>query len=915
MPGTLIWFSGLTANKVTLRRSVGLEPDAGFVEIPLASFPGHDTFVAPAPGAAHIPPALPDPPPIGVLSGTRPAQVGDLVAQPIGHQAVLYVAESVPTADGGARQEFEMTVRQLYVTDVQRFITGRQGGSVRVSFVDFRAFADRGHMDRWRFGILDNEGNIEPDSLLNGEAPTLAAVARYVVSRMFGEPELIVVPDEWEKLTGSFLFDRWGSAIEAMRVLLERHPAEFVLHWNGTVGLYEEGAGNFGYTVGTETDFASVNGVALPPWVQDMRGQGHVDATSYGYPSDFVIVGGAPTIASVAIDCWEPVLLLDGTPVSLREGLAELLGANNTVRGIERDIKQIEGEISKIQERNGDPSQAVARKERLQLELARETAKNEAPPQASDEDMAWLQRWVFRYEEFQGGERLTPEAVKILKRDAYRLWRLPGADSYNRHLLPIERRAETVDGVRQSILVESYRYTFRSGKLGISGGKATTSQSSGTAQNQLRTTREALSKIRKEVDAATSDLDANILSAGNAERLGLQAQKGLARLLKERMSAQEKAVAQEALRRGMSLLETARRAEGAGLDDLAQAYTSALTTRHDAEKALDPSSDTSAQLAIYQKLLDLGKAVDAREAQNVGPILEDVKKLQDEQQARFRDKIEGRTAERGDPDEGLFKEIFGTNDARSKDPAARLEDANLGLVRTSLTGWLEREDVPNAAATQLVPKAVRVTFGTQMRPPRDLELPPKSFEWCDTAPENAFPPQMSSLQDRVRGRRTSERGESIAQLELLGVYFAVFARQPGSGLMRIELEAVPKGQAHTRGHDGLQELIELAGGTNKPELDRQAAEIANAVVAERKDLSQTTRRHYLRPWRVNCNGVVKAVEITDRPGQRGFTTLVVTGSGVEPFGDANKTRERKPADKRRPVLRVEETRGERPRIP
>ena len=108
----------------------------------------------------------------------------------------------------------------------------------------------------------------------------------------------------------------------------------------------------------------------------------------------------------------------------------------------------------------------------------------------------------------------------------------------------------------------------------------------------------------------------------------------------------------------------------------------------------------------------------------------------------------------------------------------------------------------------------------------------------------------------------------------------------------VELGSLPDDQGAPVHNHELQERILTDGSSNRSQLVIQAQAIAEGRFRVQRPEVRGRVRSYMRPWRVNCNGLVSGVEWTIQPDGCGWATTVTIGKDSNPFLIANKTHER-----------------------
>ena len=460
--GVVVSYQGKTGIACEYRRSAGFEPDASWVEIPVSGFPAGFNFQIPAPGTVFdaISSAA------GTLAGIRSATAGILTpATSLAHVGTLFMGEVIPPEPSGAGgpTEFEVPVEDMYVVAIDKSNASDPEGTVRISLLDGRAFWNRGSLERTDYNLKDSDEAVfgETQNPATSLPWTLDEIVEDVLSDLPKSPALGAFPDRWALLTPTFQFRPHESAVEALREIIRQFPAKLALNRDGSVSFWEDGKGK----VAEASAGSQVNTQDLPAAdLEDLDGAGHEEQRAFNYPADEVLVTGerGSRVATIAIDCLEPVVLVDGKPENLFDATARFLREDEVTLAEER-VKELERQRSEA-----SPIEAITVTLRLgtaalQLEAARARLADIEARGLSAGNKAWLLRFLLRPSLFRNRRSLTARTLEILQRDGLRLWRIPGAETFNRHLLPILRRAETDgDGVRLLPALETFRWRLLS---------------------------------------------------------------------------------------------------------------------------------------------------------------------------------------------------------------------------------------------------------------------------------------------------------------------------------------------------------------------------------------------------------------------------------------------------------------------
>ena len=864
MSGTIATYQGYPCRDVRFRRTRGWRADTTTVVAFAADFPGGFEFATPRPGdllrrwtevrtdlrAIRGEPMAPRPAPLP----RRFEFAGALIMAEVDRLG----------------NEYAVVVDPLYCVSVET-VRRNQDGTVAVvvvRLVDARYFYGQGFIRRWSFNRTNADGERAADSVKDDGQPfTLGEIAKDVAHALFGAPALARYPAAWDQAHPTLELPRFSPAASALAKLAQDHGAgELCLCLDGSVALYSPAEGRVGFAPGGK---GPGNAQDLPANLfLDLKGTGQSRGTEATYPPDFCLVVGGLRVASVRMDDLDPVLVIDGLPVSLKE---------ETVR------KLTGGKFG----------------------------------------LAWLNEFVLAPQAYQNEVDLDPRVVQLLREQAYRLWRIPGVEveqpfqeapappgaeprpqslftaaplpsfdqvvaglrretsgqpsitrGPNAHLLPLLDRAETVGGRRLPVWVDAFRFASVHREMG--GTKE--ASDAAAARRELEALREDIrQRARRTRKPDPFDgvswyfgFDSRYMSM--PELTSLLHDLGLRHVTDEQL---QRAVSDQ------RLLDRIREVDG----ELGQRYEQGLRKLYElAGQAGGPGTtifDLAREIVAFER--DVAEARDAfetpgEEAREQAGRLRD--KIQDELRALDRQVEEERLRTRvgGRRTATPHTAVFVRNLPRQLDADARVSSAELGIVQTSdLSGHVAEEGVPVAEATTFVPKSPLVTFGAVLRPRVDAN----------------------------RKRTVTGQGSSSSETKIPAVlsdtesyYTAAFARVEQGPPRSISLEAIPAGEGVPVERPDLVELVPLEGPSNRPTLDQTALTIAAGLFG-RPDKIESAKYSVARPWPVNCDGVVAGVEIAMRPNGKGFVTTVVVGSEapiLKPFVGSTRVRAKPAAD-------------------
>lgn len=523
--GTNFELNGLQVVGGSLRRSLGLSHDVSTLicELPEAGFPqlkvpkpGEEFAIVAQGQSAGVAPLLNTEANGRAPSGALLAPIADVrVAEAAGGsqwEFILdgFLVDSVTmTSPGSADPEPLDGSEPSYsrATNGIKFIT--------VTLVDHRRlWPDHSRaLPQHEFNVKSGAQGLLPRTLLevDGEfvEATLTQIVEYVCRFLTGNRtapgpvpeasqsrglsdrgvEVVHTPDRWDEIKPTFQFNPGENPYIALGQILREFPARVALHWDNTVGFYEAGQGVIGYdpVAGWRND---------TPLPADEELESLQVEQGLGWVPGYFIAYGPPTIASVAVDCLEPIIFIDRS-LSLAEVFPQLdipadspeinrqanLQAVNLYKGfkelLQRDkITSTQQEIRRLERALGAKKPTgFANPETVLFNLKKKLRdlQTDAGEELTLQERRFLDRFVMRPPSNGDSRLISRETAAIIRRDAYKYWRLPGAETYNRHLLPIEDRAEvSPEGTRLPPLIQSYRWAARSVPVGGNDQRVTT---------------------------------------------------------------------------------------------------------------------------------------------------------------------------------------------------------------------------------------------------------------------------------------------------------------------------------------------------------------------------------------------------------------------------------------------------------
>lgn len=877
MSGALAIYQGWVCSSVRLVRTRGFGASLSQVEFHVLGYPGAIRLEPSTEVQAIDVEAFK----ARLIQGRTVSGSGDPLPQP----GVLRAAgELVLLEVDTAGKVYQLRVRPLYVVKVETARRSNRGtvSRIRVTLADARLRWDRGGMSRWSWNRYRANGTLAYDSLKAGQPWRWDEVAGEVVGALHGQPALSRSPARFAAPAGPFQLPPFPAAVEALGQLVrDHHLADPCLAWDGSVGLWDSGEGRVGATnVGQDArPTGAENVLDFPPeLVLDKQGSGKGHTVEFHHPPEVVIVVAGPRIATIALDDWEPCLVVEG----------------RLLQGGPPDGAEPEA--------GGGPGPTRI------LPLT-EDGRGEATVRrltGGRYGLDWLKVWILGPRSHQDVPGLSRDVAQLLASQAWRVFRCPGVEvpltpgaedteaGPNAHLLPLLERAETTGGRRLPVTVETYSFAPVSWEL----------RGEGAEEDAARVARRNLSTLKRQIKAAVaerfrtgSELVArvgapqdpfdgaevrfgDVLGDSRGDRLTPGTMRELISDADDLFTSEELAQALEQARllerigtmasQGFvapyeQALKELFAAEGKGRDVLLDAAKEVLALERQLEE------DRNAFESVEEQLQESSGLRDALKARIRQQLLA-VRRAREEEELRSR--LAGGAPRQARPRAAMTHK----NHRRSVDPGAVVLDPDLGLIKTSrLTGWLFEPAVPVAAATKFVPKAVRVLFGAVLRPKVSRPL----TQSVATAPGSG------GGDNRVTDALGDDESHFTAWYRRIAGQVSFL--DPAT--LTEEARAQLRRDAVTLRHPELgAELVPLAGGSNADQLRLAAEQFARPLLL-RADRIEEARLTVARPWAVNCDGVVAGVEIRSRQDMRGFETKIVTGSSA-PAIEPMRTRER-----------------------
>ncbi len=842
-------YQGWPCQSVRFVRSRGYTSDSSEVVIFARDFPEGFVFTPPKP--ASLADSLN---PTRELRGTATADGRG--AAPAAHE--LAPGGWLVLIEGERR--LELGPLWIVGANVLRRPAGDGLVKLTLTLADARHLWTRGAIRRWSFNRARGDGTPAADALKPDGSPwKRAEVVRDVAASLFGAP-LVHVPEAWESAqAGPVEFPPYCPPLLALRRLADDGGAlEPCLRLDGSVALVRPGEGR----VGVAPAPGEANAVDVPPELILYRGgTGRGYAREAFFPPDLVLVRGRERVATVELDGWEPVLAIE------------------TEGGVARSV----------------------------LPLVEETVRELTEGRYGLAALAYL---VTAPEALGVPEGVRPEVARLLRSQAWRLWRMPGAVGKepgevgpNAHLLPMLPRAEVSAGRRLPVTVEVYRYETINRAIANESLSQSVKLTEQIEKIRAELRREAARRglpdpfgtyrsavtISKglSVDAAAEGvLQLAGSSAARPAEAELRADRLAGASLGDLTAAGlpfeevQRALDSERLVRRLAEVDSEKAAKYAGLraEQRKVADEANGTTRNEsAARVAKILLEFEDKVRAQQGAIGASTLEQARVRRELAGLREDLRQqLEGELEALRRQEEASRVRRNAGLPPGTVQERVATFvrnvPTRGPDEGARVYSAELGIVETSVrSGWVAQENVPSAEATYFVPKAPRVVFGATVRPRTDVALPAGGT--------------------RVRGAPPNVLGDSVTW------FVRAYRRGSGNKPERVPAETVDLSEVLVIPRDDLgPELVPLVGEGNAAALELEAEAVARGAF-EAPAAVQGEVLIVARPHLVQCDGVVQSVVIETKndpyPGM-GFTTTIRTGV-VAGSPDPGRTRVRPPA--------------------
>lgn len=785
----------------------------------------------------------------GLGETIRPAQL----AAGLNYAGTLVLAESVGLVN---------PIPGMVVLKVEAEQLDDTGGVALVSLTlaDERLFSSRGFLRRWRWNTILPDGSKSKDTLKeDGEPYALAEAAKEVTSGLWRKPNLNRVPSSWLSDFRAITLQPFAAPGPSLEVLTALGgAADPCLHLDGEFAIYKVGEGFLGYA----PEGKGENRIPFPAGVileEDGAGVGHTEEANF--PPEFVVVVGQERVATVALDEWEPVLVINGTPWLLSEELVRYL------TGGKLEEQTVPGKA------NVTTRKVTGGKHGLE----------------------WLKSWVMLPNTSLGANGVTEDVLKLLAAQAWIFYRMPGVEKQeggfytgepgrNAHLLPMLDRAETRAGKRMPPTIYASSWEAKRREL------QTTAEFS-----RLRTANDKLQAIKQQVFNSFASRGVKVqnpLEGSGAKTTGgvtgPSALRQLDSLTLTDMSGGELLPYGVDANSLNSALRHYRKVNGLrelGFNELAAEYEKAFEEKIKAQDGISYGElssvyATAKKLAEFERqAFETGSAKENFRRQFGKLVDEELKRLGEKQRVSRRKGQADREA--GRPKGKLLSYTFLRNNRRGPDGGGRIESRAAGIVRTSKrAGHAKAPDRNDPSLTSFVPRAVRVLFGAVVRPRIDAPVAAQRLEGPTGAVPTGEVSAALSLIEEFQKTVGAGFGDFVpkALSDEATTYTAAFKRLGPNVVAPVDLSTVPSDQAQTVRRPW-RELIPLEGLGNKAELDAQAAEVAKGI-ASPQDRTKSASYTLAGAWPVQCDGLISAVEIVmeQQDGAPcGFTTRLSVG--------------------------------------
>lgn len=890
----LIEYQGIVARSVIFRRRRGYAADVTELLIPVQDFPGAFDWQLPSsPGDVGARGGAVS----GItdqsrrVGGKQPKQVLLPPARPL-PKGMSFRGDLLMEAVDLAGVVRRAAPKSLFVVRIDNdwHDADEKSRWVKLTLVDERYFT-RGIMARHRFNVTLPGPTLRLDKSTvntNGQLINWGQLAReHVRQGLFRSPRISNIPDSWNRIEKETIFSPLSDGLTALsRMITETGKEDPCLRLDSTVAIHDRGDGFVGFAIngkGPNTEKLPANAKLS----EEGKGQGSVAEATYVL--DFLVVVGLARIATVAVDDWEPVLVIRGVPQFLSDELVNLM--------------------------TGGAWSLVELAEFVLLPASEQR--------------------VLGFDE---------EVIQIFREQAWRLWRLPGVqligrdvvedvgvpeggqrvgkgfytteDGPNAHLLPLQPQAEIVNGRRVAVDVQSYGWTTVRSALAVENRLASATRAVGIVAEVIR-----------QLSIANNVIPSPLIAPHEGFSIApfIQQQSPLnSKFLAEYIQSHRR-------------INRTRELSGAS----AKSYEAALAAQASAR-----GEEHSILFQLAKSLVAIEAEVEAADAEELGPQEENAKQLirdADRKIREIRDAERKRTRLSKDPDDvGNVQDetvAVHTWNLPRQGGRGRIFSAELGIVETrDLAGHLAA-NVAVPSMTTFIPRPVRVLFGVTVRPRIDLPAPPAApVQTRPSIPRRGFPledvlraaaagfvlklREFPVLQRRGAPAERDFGGQNFipeALTDQESFYTAAFVRVGRGQARQVPLASLPADQIKRVGRR-FQELVPIApraatgqtflesirtenrgfvvGTSNKGDLDFQSEVIASSMF-DKPDRVEGRTITLSGPWPVQTDGIIEGVEIRtvfEKQTPAGFTTILSIGSNPPESPRSTRTRVRGAAD-------------------
>lgn len=898
MAGTGYYWGGipLLAERVQAERTLGFDPD-------VATFRMHESAFRE--WIADLDPDRFDRHAFSLSTLELPllvVQLGELIpaAPPQPGEKPPLVEDLALIEIDNAGTEHRVEYVAMFLADV-RILEDTQPRLVEVGLTDIRKFwSTHGTVTR-NFNLRLPDGSVDQatlnDTIPNSEPVpwTIGAILDFLIERLPGSPELVEAP----LITGAVVrpIRAWGARpVEILRSILADFLLVFSYNLDATVSIFQQGRGRIGEVDEGAPSFQTRDHDPVTKegvWAGQVLRDSFIRKPNLSAETEVEVIGNR-RIYSTSIDYWQPVVIID---VSLPAGGRGQRVIDITLESLRRiaagefpvaeaELEPLEGELTDVELRTF-----------LRLPFTGAA-------------------WPLPLKDVQ------PESRTLLKRQLFRIWRIP--DEF-RHLLPLLDRAEFIrdpggskTDAREAVSAEAFG--FESEALDLVGELGSRARTEDEIAYQVKVERVAVidATLAQLKDLALQDLKEFAVGVVTGDIGRAEGAPSRVAIAGTEFSFEAPIIDQvvEFFNRSLEdVNEFWRRPVREYVSDLVGA--DAPEAEIAAERAVLEAEKQGLQNEIIALLAKINpeRAVTATIIQledqirrqtiagnGVTPL---ALVTQRRQLIGQRDQIIEN--KRAAADKLPRRKHLHANRGR-RPVEIRVLSRQRGIIEIvgPLPGWLADPYVATQEAAIFVPMPVRVTFGTSnsaagsgvVQPEEEPDTPPNALEdneWTQRLQgvfRESIPEMQFMLQD------TGHVFPAVSGSNQTRFTFTRDDRESGNA----EIGPFPFSAifAELREFIGLPTEDLVNGDRNTEELLGQAAAIAGAILAE--DEAQDSGTLEIRfPRRVNPTGRVTAVRHRSRPGGKGVNTTISFDNAVAPLPGVLRAR--------RVLGRVQETFG------